>query len=72
MLGRKYFWTIGAAIYVLGMFPLFYLYQFQGDAGYGVIDFIATFGAFLVMAHAFVALFPEKNEAKKVTQELNR
>ncbi|HKW05216.1 MAG TPA: hypothetical protein VJN71_07965 [Nitrososphaerales archaeon] len=62
---RSYFWSIGAAIYVLGMFPLFYLYQFQGDTTYGLIDFIATFGAFLVMAQAFVTFWPSKKQELK-------
>lgn len=66
---KDYFWVIGAAIYVLGMFPLFYVYQFQGDATYGLIDYIATFGAFLVMGQAFVTFWPtKKQEMKPQTQ----
>lgn len=57
-------WSIGAAIYVLGMFPLLYVYQ-QGDAGIGLIDYVAIFGAFVVMfGQAFVAFLPEKKDTK--------
>ena len=66
MAKKEYLWSIGAAIYVLGMFPLFYLYQFQHDTSYGLIDFFATTGAFIVMfGMGFGALWPEKNESKK-------
>ena len=57
-------WSIGAVIYVLGMFPLLIIYQ-QGDAGFGLIDLIATFGAFVVMfGQAFAVFWPEKKETK--------
>ena len=61
---REYMWSIGAAIYVLGMFPIFILYQ-QGDAGFSLIDYISIFGAFVVMfGQAFVFFWPKKKETK--------
>ena len=53
-------WVIGAIIYVLGMFPMFYVYQYQGSTDYGLIDYLATFGAFLVLAQAIFAIKDDK------------
>lgn len=65
---RAYVWTIGAIIYVLGMFPLFYVYSFQGDAGYGLIDLIATFGGFVVMfGQAFMVFLPSGQQKKRTS-----
>ena len=61
---RDLIWIIGVAIYVIGMFPVFYLYQFHGDTSYGITDVFSSIGAFLVMGYAFMAFLPEKREAK--------
>ncbi len=61
---RDLIWIVGAAIYVIGMFPIFYLYQFQGDTSYGLTDAFSSLGAFLVMGYAFMAFLPQKREEK--------
>ncbi len=63
---KDYLWLIGAAIYVGGMFPMFYTYQFNGDTTFGLVDILATFGGFLVMfGQAFVSFMPDKKEPAK-------
>lgn len=51
---------IGAIIYVAGMFPLYYSYQYLGLLDYGLLDIIPTIGAFIVMAQAFFGVFDDK------------
>ncbi len=62
---KDYLWLIGAAIYVGGMFPIFYSYQFGGDTSYGLVDIISTLGAFLVMGQAFASFWSDKKETAK-------
>ncbi|HZW55126.1 MAG TPA: hypothetical protein VFF30_02460 [Nitrososphaerales archaeon] len=65
---RDSIWLIGAIIYVLGMFPLFYFYQYSHSTDYGLIDMIATAGAFIVMAQAFLGAFDDKKTPESVSK----
>ncbi|MHB8567979.1 MAG: hypothetical protein ACYC7D_14505 [Nitrososphaerales archaeon] len=57
---RSKVWIIGAAWYVIGMLVMFYVYQWQGINDYGLDAIFATFGAFLVMGQAFLAVGGDK------------
>ena len=50
------------------MFPLFYQYQFQHIIDYGLIDMIATVGAFIVVGQAFLGAFDEKKTPESVAK----
>jgi hypothetical protein len=71
---REYFWTIGAVIYVLFMFPVFYEYTFTHVIGYGVFDIIASIGAFIVVFQMFVAAFAKEPPLDRAenSRETNR
>ncbi len=64
-----YLWTIGAAIYVGGMLPMFYFYQFIHDNSFSAIDLIATVGAFLVLAQMFYAAIPKELTPEKIQNQ---
>jgi hypothetical protein len=62
---KDYIWLIGAIIYVGGMFPIFYSYHFNGDTGYGLVDILATVGAFIVMGQVFTSFWSDSSKTTK-------
>jgi hypothetical protein len=63
---REYMWTVGAVIYVVFMFPIFYEYTIVHDISYGVFDIIASIGAFLVVCQMFVAALAKEPSSEQV------
>ncbi|MDG6996792.1 MAG: hypothetical protein JRN52_12790 [Nitrososphaerota archaeon] len=59
-------WMVGGIIYVLGMFLIFYFYQFQGVVNPGYIAFMSIGGAFLCMGQMFLGVFDEKGAKNPV------
>jgi hypothetical protein len=57
-------WAIGAIIYTLGMFLIFYFYQYKALTDPGLLSLISIGGAFLVLAQMFVGAFDEKGAPK--------
>ena len=59
-------WMVGGITYVLGMFLIFYFYQFQGVVNPGYIAFMSIGGAFLCMGQMFLEVFDEKGAKNPV------
>jgi hypothetical protein len=65
---KEYLWVIFAILYVLGMFPLFYVYQAFPADRYTLVPevaYISTGACVLLFAQFFVAALTVPKSAKK-------